>query len=612
MFDNPIISENSANSRVTRVNPNSSNNSQISGDRRSNQPGVTRPNPKTGGYYGAIQQGTIIDNRFYIGTPIHTDGAEAAIFRAHDRQTQNEVCIKAYIQGTHVRGDVRNKLLGLNHKNIAKLLTWGEWNGQVYEVWTLYRGETLQQILRRKHFSETAVIPFLVQMANALQAIHQVGIVHQDIKPANFMWVEDGTSDGKIVLIDFGVSSASDGDGRTHFSRVGNTTEYAAPEALTTNFCWKESDYYSLGVTLYEMQLGETPYSTFDKNEGMQKLDYMMSNRIPRIEELPPKMQDLIFGLMQCRPRDRWGYNAIQAWIRNDYERYKLTQTPDNREAQFTFLDRTYNIPSEIAALVTHMAQKWNQGEDCLDPDEGRFIRLANMLLTVPDDKGLYPICNEPRRGTDEHLHYFNKLYRLWPGLRPFAWRGIFLENYQSVGRAMLGVLWNHSAQTDLDFYNGLNPFDRANQGIIASDSLNNGRPLVYDDLEEITLLRVLSQYLSYQGEVELSKRIRQMESSIQGIGNAEQSSDREAYYYRIAYVLSGSHELRINGRSFCDKDAFVNYINGIVDQCRISGKNDLFVDICRQIKPSDFEPGFLAWAEVVAGINPKSFFRNQ
>ena len=611
MFDNPINNENAANSRATRVNPNSSINSQISGDRRSNQPGVTRPNPKTGGYYGAIQQGTIIDNRFQIGAPIHTDGAEAAIFRAHDLQTQNDVCIKAYIQGTHVRGEVRDKLLGMNHKNIAKLLSWGDWNGQVYEVWTLYRGETLQQILRRRHFSDTAVIPFLAQMTNALCAIHQEGIVHQDIKPANFMWVEDGTPDGKIVLIDFGVSSASDEEGRTHVSRVGNTTEYAAPEALTTNFCWKESDFYSLGVTLYEMQLGETPYSSFDKNEGMQKLDYMMSNRIPRIEELSPKMQDLVFGLMQFRPRDRWGFDEIQAWIKGDYERPipVPVPVPDPQDAQFTFLDRTYKIPSEIAALVTHMALKWNEGEDCLDPDEGRFTILASKLINLKDDKGLYAICNEPRRSSDEHVHYFRKLYKLWPGLKPFAWRGIFLENYQSVGKAMLGVLWDHTVQNDLGTNNVFSSFERLNQVPRANENI--GRKLHFDDLEEITLLRVLSQYLSIQGETELSNRVYQMESSIQRIENNDRSSELEAYYYRIAYILSGSHELRINGKVFPDKDAFVNYINGIVDQCRRSGNNDSFIDICHQIKPSDFEPGFLAWAEVVAGIDARAFFRN-
>lgn len=592
----------------TQVNPNAGRNqTQVNPRTRQNAGTVINPNvSNTGGYYGTIQPGTIVAERFQIGDPIHTEGAEAIIFIATDFQTGGDVCFKVYIQGTHVRSEVRDKLLNLQHKNIARLLTWGEWSGQIYEVWTLYQGKTLLNVIRDRRFNERQIIPYLTQMNEALCAIHEAGIVHQDIKPANFMLVNDGTASGKLVLIDFGVSSASDSDGRTHVTKVGKTTEYAAPEVLFTDFCWKESDYYSLGVTLYEMQIGETPYSSLDKNEAMTRLDYIRSNVILRIKEFSEDMQNLIFGLMQYDKTERWGYTAVRSWLTGDYSQFATwssipVPSSGKKEVSFSFQRKTYMLPTQIGELVLHMAKEWNAGEACLDSN-GRFFMLTDRLVGVDDY--LAQVCNEPMRiGQDLHVHYFNKLYRLYPDLKPFVWRGLLLENYTKVGLAILNALWQKDIQTAFGNYN---PFDFQNQA-----GNDNKDRLTYSDLEDIFMMRVISQYLKNREEMQLCEKIFSLESEIMSMKNSNNMLERDICYYRAAYILSGAKELRLKDQSFPDKAAFVAHVNKIIERCRMSGKNDAYLEFCKLIKPSEVDSGFAAWADVVAGIDVSKFLRN-
>lgn len=574
-------------------------------------PGARRPsgtlvNPGAsvgGGYNGPFRPEAVIGERYKIENSVHEEGAEARIFRATDLRTKEQVCIKAYIQGTHVRDEVREKLLRFRHENVANLLDWGEWEGRKYEVWTLYRGSTLLDVIRNKLFTEKEIGHYLPQMNDALQAIHSKGIVHQDIKPANFMLVGEGKNK-RLVLIDFGVSSSSDKDGRSHVTKVGNTTEYAAPEVMITEFSWEESDYYSLGVTLYEMQIGSTPYSTLDKNEAMTKYEYIRSNVVPGIEKLSGRMQDLISGLMQYDQDRRWGYDAVKAWLGNNYDAYKPERAvpvppAGKKVAEFSFQRKKYTLPGQIAELVLHMAGEWDAGEACLESD-GRFSMLARRLYEVDDD--LARVCLEPMRaGQDLHVHYFRKLYGLYPELEPFAWRGLLIRNYKELGQAILNALWQKDVQ---DAFENLNPFENQYRN-------REGGKLVYADLEEIFIMRVISQYLDYRKKKRLHDKISSLEEEIIKLKTGGQLDRGDVYYYKAAYLLSGSEELRLNNMKFDSKEAFVAYGNKLVENCKQSGSNDSFYEFCKLIKPSAVDPvnpGYDAWAEIVVGIDAGSF----
>lgn len=577
------VNPNASNSNGTQVNPNASNSNGTTVNPNAQPAGGNHGNYQL----GSIPIGTVIDGKYQIMAPMSTSGAEAKLYIGASIDTREELCIKLYLDSEHVRSTVRDALLGISHRNIANLIAWGYWNGMIYEVWTLYRGQNLQQLIARSPLSEIQINGYLRQMNAALQALHQTGLVHQDIKPANYMVMADGS----VVLIDFGVSASSDGEGRTHVTQVGHTTDYSSPEVLFTKFCWTASDYYSLGVTLYEMLTGSTPYADYDETMAMRKLDDIRETNIPRIETFSAKMQDLLKGLLQYDKDKRWGYEAVQAWLTGDYQKYKIkvpVRKVSRKEAQFKFGGKDYSVPSEIPELITRMAFDWDAGIKYMDGD-GRFVLLRERLTGIDDE--LWIICNESRSDRDANLNYFTKLYKLYPELSVFAWRGYTAENAQKLGEAILNAMWQNKIKEETrSSSRASNPF--GNQFGQSRSELS------YASLEDIFTKHVIPQYLNFTGNNALAAKISEYENEIAKCWRQNQNVD--LWYYKIGYALSGSTKLRLGPSYYENKAAFVKRVNDIIEVCKNAKNNDAFIDFCRLIYNAKMDPGFAAWAEAL------------
>lgn len=562
---------NASNSNGTTVNPNA--NRERESHRSTNRE--------------ILPVGTVIDGKYQVMAPMTAAGAEAKLYIGASIGTGEELCIKLYLDSEHVRSDVRDALLRINHRNIANLHSWGYWEGMIYEIWTLYKGQNLQQAISRSPLSETQINGYLRQMNNALQTLHNAGLVHQDIKPANFMVVADGS----VVLIDFGVSASSDVQGRTHVTQIGHTTDYSSPEVLFTKFCWAASDYYSLGVTLFEMLTGTTPYADYDETMTMRKLDDIRETYIPGIEEFSVKMQDLIRGLMQYNKDKRWGYDAVQAWLADNYQKYKVEwsdRKDSHNEAQFKFGGKEYSVPSEIPELITRMAFDWDAGIKYMDGD-GRFVLLRDRLAGVDDE--LWVLCNETRSDRDANLNYFTKLYKLYPALPIFAWRGYTAENAQKLGEAILNAMWQNKIKEETrSSSRSSNPF--------GNQFGQSHSELTYSSLEDIFTKHVIPQYLKFTGNSALAAKVSEYESEIAKCWRQNQNAD--LWYYRIGYALSGSTKLRLGPSYYENKAAFVKRVNDIIETCKNAKNNDAFIDFCRLIYNAKMDPGFAAWAEAL------------
>ncbi len=567
----------------TQVNPNTSNSNGTTVNPNAQPTGETRGNPQL----DSVPIGTVIDGKYQVIAPMSTNGAEAKLYVGASIDTGEELCIKLYLDSSHVRSSVREALLGISHRNIANLFAWGYWEGMIYEVWTLYRGQNLQQLIARSPIPEDQIHGYLRQMNAALQALHKTGLVHQDIKPTNFMVMADGS----VVLIDFGVSASSDGEGRTHYTQIGHTTDYSSPEVLFTKFCWTASDYYSLGVTLYEMLTGSTPYADYDETMTMRKLDDIRETNIPRIEMFSAKMRDLLKGLLQYNKDKRWGYDAVQAWLSGDYQKYKIkvpVRKVSRKETLFTFEEKEYSVPSELPKLVTRMAFNWDAGIKYMD-GEGRFVLLRDRLAGIDDD--LWVICNEPRSDHDANLNYFTKLYKLYPELGFFAWRGYTAENAQKLGEAILKIMWQGEIREGTGSgTRSSNPFD---------NQLGRSRPeLTYASLEDIFAKHIISQYLIFTGNSALAAKISEYENEFVKCWRRNQNVD--LWYYKIGYALSGSTMLHLGPSYYEDKAAFVKRVNDIIEVCKSEKNNETFINFCRLIYNSKMDPGFAAWAEAL------------
>lgn len=194
---------------------------------------------------------------------------------------------KIYRRDVAIKSEVMQALKEIQSPYVAHMIDTGMVDGKTVEILPYYKNGSLQgKRLSYQELRET-VIPCINE---ALKELHKIGVIHKDLKPSNIMRLDNGRD---VAIIDFGISSVID-DGRTVLvTKTGMTPEYSAPETFRSVFL-EESDYYSLGITLYELFCGRTPYAGMSNDEITQ---YMSIQKIPFPDEMPKALKELIAGL---------------------------------------------------------------------------------------------------------------------------------------------------------------------------------------------------------------------------------------------------------------------------------------------------------------------------
>ena len=213
----------------------------------------------------ALTQGSIVGGRYEILSPLGRGGM-GAVYRAHDRVLDETVALKV------LRGDVASapempqrfrseiKLARrVAHPNVCRIYEYGEDGPRQYISMELVEGTNLKEVLKRRGaLPPEEACGLAAQVADGLEAIHRVGIVHRDLKTLNVMI----DAHGAAKVMDFGIAKNVGGEGTpaASGSYVVGSPEYMSPEQARGQPVDFHSDVYALGIIVFELFTGRVPF----------------------------------------------------------------------------------------------------------------------------------------------------------------------------------------------------------------------------------------------------------------------------------------------------------------------------------------------------------------
>ena len=257
----------------------------------------------------------MLKGRIYQSIKCLSDNSsEAQVFLV--KGEEGERVLKIYYPNFTIKKTLMRIIQNIGMEMIVKIDDYGktyvDGKNRDYELMEYLRGGTLNHYDLDGDFNQFRRIA--LQAAAALAYCHNNNVIHKDIKPSNFFF--RNTDHKELVLGDFGISSVLESDEKVHRTTQARTPVYAAPEMYNDVIDGEVEitpavDFYSLGITLMTLWLGENPLNLNErvmmrkKNEG----------RLPRINELPDRVKMIVQGLTSVNPQTRWGYEQVERWF---------------------------------------------------------------------------------------------------------------------------------------------------------------------------------------------------------------------------------------------------------------------------------------------------------
>ena len=231
-------------------------------------------------------------------------GGMGVVYRATQLSLSRQVALKVVAPDLSTEEEFRTRFLrevriaaSLDHPHVLPVYEAGEADGVLYLAMRLVEGESLAQVLEREGSLEPArALTIVTQVAEALEAAHQAGLVHRDVKPANVLLARAGARE-HVYLCDFGVARRF--QGATALTKTGGfvgSITYAAPEQITGAPIDARTDTYALGCLLYECLTGEPP---FPKEHEAAVLWAHLNEPPPLPSETRPELGDAFDGIVE-------------------------------------------------------------------------------------------------------------------------------------------------------------------------------------------------------------------------------------------------------------------------------------------------------------------------
>ena len=235
-------------------------------------------------------------------------GGAAEVYRAWDATRAQDVALKVLSQRAEPEMVLRfvregQALAGLHHRHIVTIYAVGEADHHRYMAMELLPGGSLKERLQREPLGWTEAVDVALQIAQALTCAHAQGIVHRDIKPGNILF----DAQGQAKLTDFGLAHLSDASAMTQMGTVMGTVFYLSPEQAAGRPVDGRSDLYALGTVLYEMLVGQPPFTGTSAVGILQKHLSAVPRPVREFDaDIPRALERVIERLLEKDPARRY------------------------------------------------------------------------------------------------------------------------------------------------------------------------------------------------------------------------------------------------------------------------------------------------------------------
>ncbi|RPI92868.1 MAG: serine/threonine protein kinase [Chloroflexi bacterium] len=329
-------------------------------------------------------------------------GGMAQVYKAYHPQLDRYVAVKILrsdlVESNEFLARFRHEahaVSGLRHANIVQVFDFDMQDDYYYMVMELLEGDTLRTLLNNYRVRNQRVplaesVRILKDVLNGLSYAHAEGIIHRDIKPANIML----TKKEQAVLTDFGIAQIVGNTQHTVSGALMGTLSYMAPEQGFQGICDSRSDIYSLGIVLYEMLTGYTP---FDADTPLAILMKHLNDPLPLPTQVDPtiphSLETIVLKALAKDPDDR--FQSAQ----------EMFKALENVEKDLSMEERSTVLPPggfSQQAVFSGTARRQITDHRFADADT---------------DAGIKPIAGAPSSEVQVDLHLEKLLYKLTTSL---------------------------------------------------------------------------------------------------------------------------------------------------------------------------------------------------
>lgn len=258
--------------------------------------------------------GSKLANRYEILLELGRGGM-GVVYLASDPLLEREVAIKFLpTSSLNAENEARFRrearvVAKMDHPAIVSAYDIGEHEGSLFLVMPFIQGSTLRSLIEERALRLNDVLDISIQIAEALDYSHSLGIIHRDIKPENVMVTRDESDTMRVRVMDFGLAVTRTEDRLTRSGTIIGTVSYLSPEQVIGEELDERTDIYSLGTLIYECLVGKTPF-----NGEVQSVLYRIVNGKPPLPQslgikLDSELEAIVMQCLEKHP-DKRPYSA--------------------------------------------------------------------------------------------------------------------------------------------------------------------------------------------------------------------------------------------------------------------------------------------------------------